>query len=234
MKEKVGKIQNKYLFLDLDGTLLNVYNRYYKIYMDIMKRHGFSFLEMKDYIFAIRNKNSQRDIIKRTVNFSSKNEEDAFTSEFVKERMARMEQYSYLHLDTLQSGVIEFLNKAKNAFGYRIVLISLRKNQLNFERQLSSLGLIKYVDHSFTYSTIEKDSSKMDNYKIKQRVIQKIRNKKNFIGIIIGDSEADIKAGKMESLFTVATTNGLRSKSYLETLEPNLIINDLTELIRIL
>ena len=61
-----------------------------------------------------------------------------------------------------------------------------------------------------------------------------MRTKKSFFGIIIGDSEADIKAGKLESLFTVATTNGLRCKSYLETLEPNLIVNELSELIGIL
>jgi phosphoglycolate phosphatase-like HAD superfamily hydrolase len=49
--------------------------------------------------------------------------------------------------------------------------------------------------------------------------------------VVVGDTEADISAGKELGITTVVVTSGNRSREFLEALEPNFLINGLSELI---
>ena len=58
-------------------------------------------------------------------------------------------------------------------------------------------------------------------------IAQKVRDTG---GIIIGDTEADVLAGKRLSLVTIAVASGIRSRQYLQALEPDYLIDSIVAL----
>lgn len=52
--------------------------------------------------------------------------------------------------------------------------------------------------------------------------------------LTVGDSPLDIRAGKMVGMLTIAVLSGIASRGLLETEEPTAIINDISELTRLL
>ena len=60
------------------------------------------------------------------------------------------------------------------------------------------------------------------------------RNSKRDNFIFVGDSEVDICSGKELDMLTVAVTYGIRSKEFLEKLEPDFYLDNLSEIVEIL
>lgn len=52
--------------------------------------------------------------------------------------------------------------------------------------------------------------------------------------VIVGDSPLDVKAGKKAKIKTIAVSTGLCTKKRLQKEKPNLIIEDLSELMEVI
>ena len=95
-----------YIFLDLDGPILEGKNRHYQCYKDILKRHGGTVLDI-DVYWDMKTSKIKRDILLLKSNFEKTYEV------FFQEWMQNIEDEKYLSLDVLKPDVIKILNEWK-------------------------------------------------------------------------------------------------------------------------
>ena len=98
-------VKNKmfdYIFLDLDGPILEGKFRHYACYKDIIKKYGGNALEI-DYYWELKRNKITRDIVLEKSNFQESYEI------FFKEWMKNIENEKYLNLDSLKPEVVETL-----------------------------------------------------------------------------------------------------------------------------
>jgi len=198
------------IFLDLDGTILDIKHRCYKIYVSILSQFGFDVVNISTYWEMKRNRISEESIASKTTPL-------LFAKYYAEERVNLIETMDYLVLDSVLDGVYEILNRW--FFNHTLYLVTLRRNNVNLNNQLSLLGLNRYFKHVYSADKLEVK---------KEDLIRHAVSNKNEC-IIIGDTEADIKAGKVLSIKTVAVDNGIRNRYWLEKTFPDILLSSVCD-----
>ena len=201
----------KKIFFDLDGTLIDVSDRFYGVYSEICNELGIETLPKNKYWLKRQTKISTFDILKSTKG-------EKFYEQFITLRNQKIETQSFLKYDTLKPKVDMLLKKLSKK--YTIHLISLRNSRSNLLWQLNYLSIIKY------FKTVE-NASAFGGYHDKIKLIEKIGYSSG--DWVVGDTESDILAGKTLNLYTCAVLNGMRTKNFIEKLNPHFIIKDIEE-----
>lgn len=185
-----------YIFIDLDGTLLEGKYKHYKCYEDIINENGGIPLDIDIYWEMKRNK------IKRDV-YLEKSYYKGTYNQFLETWIANIEDKQYLAFDKLKPHVVETIMGWKE-FADKVVLVTMRNNVENLYWQLDNLKIKELFDDTVVCKCID-NSNKHDfikDYRFKH-------------AIVIGDTELDIKLAKDLNVKCVAITNGLRAKKYL-------------------
>jgi len=209
----------KTVFIDLDGPILDVSDRYYRLYVDILRQRGFSALSKEEYWNAKRNKVHESKILEHT-------DALAVLESYLQQRKILIESDQYLRFDRIQDGTFEAL---ENLLKRReLVLITLRTIPEQLCKELKYFGLDQYFSAVLT--------SKADikpRWKIKYNLISTYLKEKAFSeSLIIGDTETDIIAGNNLRIKTIAVLNGIRSYELLRDAQPTFIINSINEISR--
>lgn len=186
-----------YIFLDLDGPILEGKYRHYKCYEDIIKKYGGNILDIETYWEMKRNKIT-RDVLLKKSNF--KESYDVFFDEW----MSNIENEKYLSLDTLKPKVIDTL-KAWRDVADKIVLVTMRQNREYLLNQLNFLDVLPLLDEVIDCPPQRKNTK-----------YEALKNKKFKSAIFIGDTEEDTNTAKMLGIKSIGIINGLRNKSFLE------------------
>jgi phosphoglycolate phosphatase len=201
------------IFCDLDGTLLDVAPRHYKVYSEIVQEMGGSPLDQPTY-WDLKRKKTTWDVLLPMCQLSV-DDKQTFLDKFIK----KIENPSYLAVDKLFDGALEtlkFLSSKGDCY-----LVSLRRNEANLKEEVRRLGLEPHVHEVLS------GHSESDGYDVKIQLIQtKLGDNR---GIIIGDTEADIITGKKLGLTTVAVLSGIRDKQFLVALEPDYLLQNISE-----
>ena len=198
------------VYFDLDGTLIDITERHYLVYEDAVNHFGGDPLNQKEYWQLKRSKTSWRRIL-----FYS-NLESNIIEVFLEYFINKIERKSLLKKDTLFADSIEILNHvSKTSDCY---LVSLRRDKKNLYEQLDWLGL------AHIFKDIRTGHSENQGDDVKTMLIKPDNTLK---GIIIGDTEADIIAGKNLGLTTIGVLSGIRSEDFLKDLNPDLIIDSI-------
>lgn len=195
---------------DLDGTLIDVSERDYRIYSDILLKLGYNPIAKKEY-WPLR-----RDItdIHYILSLSGLvSEEDV--SFFLKERKKIMEEWFYLSIDQPFEDVITTLTELSKRFN--LIILTKRYNSEGTERQVTELGFNKYAELSIVTESKERAMSKMDN-----------------LVAMVGDTENDIVPANNIGIKSIAVTTGIRNAEKLSTYNPSIIVNSLSEVIQYL
>ena len=209
------------LFFDLDGTLLNISERYYRVYNDILTEAGFSTIGKEEYWDAKRHKVPEDQILAMT----NANE---FYREYAQKRLSLIENDYYLYNDSLHEDVIEILEKLFKK--YQLILVTLRKSNPQLEKQLIYLKLIDY----FT-DVLRSEDNLEPRWMIKYNLIKEyMGNEHDSSHILISDTENDIKAGNELGFKTIAVLNGIRTKELLVMSNPTFICRSIKDLLNIL
>lgn len=216
--------QNEYMhmkiFFDLDGTLIDISERYYRVYTDILNKAGFSTIGKKEYWNAKRNKVPEDQILAMT------NAND-FYKEYNQKRLSLIENDYYLSNDSLHEGVIQVIENLSKK--YQLVLVTLRKSNSQLEKQLINMKLIDY----FT-DILRSDDNLKPRWMIKYHLIKEyIGNEHDSSSILISDTENDIKAGNELRFKTIAVLNGIRTKELLIISKPTFICKSVKDLLNI-
>ena len=196
------------IFLDLDGTILDIKRKYYRIYTNLLSHGGFLSLEMDAYWDLKRSKISEEDIARHTAT-------PHFSSYYANKRIELIETMDYLVLDSVFDYVYDILDEWKKTHG--VYIVTLRRNRENLNQQLDMFNLHRYYD--FVYNMDERKARK------EQIIKHEIDDASNCI--IIGDTGTDVVAGRRLGITTVALTCGIRSKKLLEEADPDFIFSDL-------
>lgn len=200
------------VFLDLDGTLVEVSRKYYAVYRDILKRHGYNTLGIQSYWEMKRDGTSNRKIL---LHSNCGLSEEDYKIEFTE----LIEKNGYLRFDVLKAGARSTLEQL-SGFG-ELVLVTMRKNRDALLKELEQLRIIDF------FIKVVNDDLGDDTkaWEKKEKLFKEhIVGKQAFV---IGDSEAEIKAGKNLGYKTIAVSNGIRTVQILRGLEPDYILSDI-------
>jgi phosphoglycolate phosphatase-like HAD superfamily hydrolase len=208
------------LFFDLDGTLIDISEKYYRVYEDILAEAGFSTIEKKEYWNAKRQKVPEDQILAMT-------DAKEFYEQYTKKRVALIESDYYLSDDCLQDGVIEVLKNF--SMKYQLILVTLRRSTAQLDKQLVNLKLIDY----FT-DVLSSGEDLEPRWVIKYNLIREyLGSEYDSSHIVIGDTETDIKAGNELCFKTIAILNGIRTKELLIMSNPTFICESVGDLLNL-
>ncbi len=208
------------LYLDLDGTLLDVSERYYLIYRDIMTTLGQPVLNKAHYWECKRSKLPESQIVGLTTADSS------ISSYYPEIRKSLLEDPQYLRFDrpVLPNLHLVLADLAKQ---HCLYLVTLRNNRTALNEQMKDMNLHHYFRAILSpprASRLGASSWMLKSWLI--RDIGWVRQR----GTIVGDTEADILAGKELCFRAYAVLSGLRKKDFLAGLSPDALIHDVSEL----
>jgi len=204
----------KKLFFDLDGTLLDVSARNYKVYSELVCEFGGTPLQKPAY-WDLKRKKTKWPVLLPESGLSADIEKD-FLSRFI----PLIERPDYLKLDVLFPGSLTALEVVSPHFD--CYLVSLRRNEDNLLQELEWLGIRRY------FKKVLSGHSESDGYDKKIELIQHELDSQS--GFIVGDTEADIITGKELDLVTIAILSGIRDEQFLEALHPDYMLRDISEL----
>lgn len=195
------------VFIDLDGTILDVQSRYHAVYRDILSAYGYDWLDTDIFWQCKRDRMPVYSILSKTGAEDKK-------EEFKKQWQNRIEQERYLELDEVWPGMKDFLSSC----GAGLVLVTMRRDRD---------GLLSQIDRLFFSGCFKQVISvspkvNMERHELKAMEIKRYLNDScisNSEAVIAGDSEADIMAGKLLDIKTAAVTYGIREGKHLGPLE---------------
>jgi phosphoglycolate phosphatase len=230
------------VFCDFDGPIVDVSDRYYSTYHQALTDTAQFYsnsptprlintdLQLnlttltKDQFWQMKqNRTPDREIASQS---GLRDEQIGFFLRRVEEIVNCVD---LLHQDKLQPGVTWALGLLKSQ-GCKLILVTLR------DRDEAIKILEKYgLRQLFTgiYGTASRDAAYQNYAEVKTKLLQRAIHEHQSIpisadrGWMIGDTEADVMAGKAAGISTIALTCGIRSYSQLSQLDPTLIKTDL-------
>ena len=107
------------IFWDLDGPILDVSEKYYTLYKNILLENNMQALSKKEYWNLKKSKTTLSEILAKT---NSKKLLEVFKNLWLN----NIETHRYQKLDKLQNGIISILKKCNN----KLVLVTLRRNRV--------------------------------------------------------------------------------------------------------
>ncbi len=204
------------IFFDLDGPILDVYDKYYSLYRDILLENGEKPLPKREYLDLKRAKISVKNILLKT-------NSDSLVNIFKELWLSKIETTKYLQLDQLQNNIRKILSDCKQS--NRLVIVTLRHSRKMLLKQLDQLKIIQYFEDILCSGADIKP-----RWKIKYDLIE------NYIGqdksnnhMIIGDTETDIESGKHLGFKTIAISNGIRNVQILVKSDPDYIYSTVSD-----
>jgi len=207
----------KQIFLDLDGPLLDGKERHYHCYKHILDKYGYQPIPIKDYW------KSKRDMFNRRALLDLSGAGEIYDV-FLEDWLSMIETPQMLALDKVQYGAKERLLKWKNE-GISLSLVTMRKNALGLDMQLKATGLRQYLDAVFMCDHNEGGEGKAAAVRhmcFDDDIIRKTH--------WIGDTEVDWAAAKSLGCAATLLSNGLRSETYLNSLEGVAVKSSIREL----
>lgn len=201
------------LFLDLDGTLVDVQRRHYRAYADTLRELGVTPLTGRHYWTRRRRGARTYDLLSGC--------RQSQRRRFVEAWLKLIESPEYLRLDTLIPGATAALGCL--AERYELVLITLRRDGDSLEEQLQRLGLTQLFSRVHWRKDCTGSSSKA-------QLIRRVSPGVAAPSLVVGDSEADIEAARELGIQSVCVTTGVRNRSYLEAVGAHHVIRSISRL----
>jgi phosphoglycolate phosphatase len=207
----IKKMNN--IYFDLDGTLIDCSKRNYMVYEKCTIKLGGYPLSFNDYWRRKRKKEKFESILSDSLIQNN----DKFFEIWFKE----IESYKNLVFDKPFPFTVDVLDKLIN--NNNIYLVTLRRKPKNLIKELKYLDLYKY----FTDIHVGNENLE-DKYSILKKII-----KEKTASVIIGDTELDIEAAKRLRVKCIAVSSGIRSAEYLMKLNPDVLVNDISEITKL-
>jgi len=202
--------------LDLDGPIIDVSLRHYRVYTDGIAKLGGRAVDREAFWTAKRQKSLDSEILAQS---GLRGAADAYNAI----KLETIESVSYLIYDQLQPGVPLILRQIANR--YRLVLVTLRQSRDRLLHQLASLKISAFFD-----GVLSVPAGTKAGWETKRDLICNAGITVGAGDFFAGDTETDILAGKALGVSTVAVCNGIRAERHLRPLAPDWIIPTLTDL----
>ncbi len=201
-------MSRRWIFLDLDGPVLDVSWRYHHVHRDLVLRHGGRPLDREEYWEAKRNRVPEAEILTRA----------GVSPEADSERLRDLEAPESLALDRPWPWTVAVL---EDLAGWGpLALVTLRNHRDRLADQLAALDLV------LPFKRIV--AGRGDG--TREAKVGLLRDSGIAWGpgsVLVGDTEVDVASGKALGLRTIALTCGIRSRALLESWAPDALLTDL-------
>lgn len=203
------------IFFDLDGPLLDVRERHYQVYSDILREAHETPLPCERYWDAKRARMPHDEILAASAHLET-------GRNFMSHWMERIEAEQYLRLDRVWPWVMEILSQLHRH--HPLYLVTVRSFPERLRRQLDQLHLSPWFEKVLCRPAAA------DAGATKAAMIQEEFAEIPQGAIIVGDTEADIACGKQLGFGTVGVLCGIRNREQLELAGCDRLISDVREL----
>ncbi|HKH43104.1 MAG TPA: HAD family hydrolase [Thermoanaerobaculia bacterium] len=203
-----------FIFLDLDGTVLDVLPRYHRLHCDAVRRAGGEPLDEGEYWQAKREGIPELDLLART------GLAPPAAARAAEVRLRRIESRRYLALDRLWPWTETVLNALARIAP--LVLVTLRHHPGRLGWQLGRLGL------SGSFERVVAGGGD-GTPEAKARLLRDAGLGGLEGSVLVGDTEVDIASGRALGLRTIALRCGIRSPASLAPWDPDLLLDDLRQ-----
>ena len=206
------------IFFDLDGPLLDVAPRYKILHRNLLEGTGVTAMDSELYWERKRNRETEAAILEE---IGASDIQPLYSSR----RLNLIEQDGYLEHDCPWLWTDCVLGTI--AAYYPLVLVTVRSNTEALHRQLARLNLRHFFDAVLSEAAVDPVDEQ------KARLIRDYLSQQSLPERghwIIGDTEADIGAGQLLGLITVAVCCGIRDREHLAKLNPIYLIEDIRSL----
>ncbi|OGI18470.1 MAG: hypothetical protein A3B68_06920 [Candidatus Melainabacteria bacterium RIFCSPHIGHO2_02_FULL_34_12] len=214
------------LCFDFDGPIIDVTDRYYRAYLESLKGSDTNLLPKEVFWGLKQRRVSDLEIgllSGLTINQAKESSENRKDLSFKNE---------YFALDKLFDDVLKTFESLKSE-GITFFIVTLRRRK-QLQYAIKQFKLEKYLSSEYLFPL--PDDHRVTN-DIQEKYIELV-NAVNKLGLdandtwIIGDSETDIHAGRLAKYGKIiGITRGIRSKEQLEVLQPDYLINNLSEIL---
>jgi len=204
----------------LDGPLLDVSEKYYRVYVDLLEGRGALPVSKEEYWESKRHCVPDETILGLS---GIKGCFDEYRNLF----RARIESTDYASYDTVWPGIAPMLQRLGQHVG--LVLVTLRRSREILIWELEKLKLHKMF--AYVLSSAGSGSSS-ERAAIKVALTNQVLSARNASTWFVGDTETDILAGQRLGSRTVAVTFGIRSAERLTPLKPDRTVDTPNELVR--
>ena len=206
----------KNIYVDLDGPILDVSERYFFVHTSICRELGMSStFGKKEYWEKKRAKEPVHKIL-------DCRENQLVVSQYKKKWLQEIEKKDVLELDKIFPYVTTTLESLQKK--YYMVLVTLRRESEIVVDEITKLNLSKYFKKILVVDSTEKPPH-VSKYEAVSLSFDFDRN-----AIFVGDTEVDILAAKMLGIKSAMVLSGIRNESIARALNPDFIINDIREL----
>lgn len=207
-------MNERWIFLDLDGPVLDVSARYHRVHQDVVERHGGWPFPRIAYWEAKRNRVPETEILIRCgLSPQAAREAEA-------QRRQEIERAEYLKLDEPWPWMADALDELWDLG--RLGLVTLRHHRDRLDRQVQDLAL-----HLFFRQVVAGQGDGTPEAKaalLRQSGISWAPG-----SILVGDTEVDVASGRALGLRTVAVGCGIRTPALLELSSPDVLLEDLRQ-----
>lgn len=198
------------IFFDLDGTLIDISEKYYRVYADFIISNQLRPINKKHFWRLKRSKTSLEEILGDSAIL------EAYKDFFIN----HIESPKYLKFDCLYAFSINVVSELSTK-GLKLYGVSLRQDPGGLMRQIKNFKLDQFAK---VLTATPPPFQSNENYRLKVKLIKPIAHPGD---IIVGDSRADILAGKALNLKTVAVLSGISNYRVLKSYSPDFIIRDI-------
>lgn len=201
------------IFLDLDGTLLSIKNKYVFAHKEACRGLGLNPVSPGIYWEHKRGGIKEKDVFFK---FYTSRQRSLFKT-YDHARIKLIESKKALKKDKPLKGARLFLSILCTR--HNLYLVTLRYSRKNLSWELKRLKFCRYFKKVLSAPAGKNPAN--TKYRLLKRCIPDGK------GLIIGDTEADILAGKMAGVFSCAVLSGIRSKKNLRALGPDFLIRNI-------
>ncbi len=203
------------LFFDFDGTIIDVSEKYYKVYCHCLDKNTKP-VSKDEYWKLKQERTPEKDILEKF-------HPEVDIDEYIKRRLLLIERPDYLAYDEMITNVHRALIRLSR--GHELYLVTLRQCHKNLVEEFERFRLQPLFVKVFSCppsSTPWKD---------KAQLIKAVVDPSSWI---IGDTEADIKGGQLLNITTCAVLSGIRTSQFLRSLQPDYMIKTISELVELI
>jgi phosphoglycolate phosphatase-like HAD superfamily hydrolase len=214
----MGAAGTPVLFFDLDGPILDVSPRYVALHQTLLEELGVRGMEAGMYWQRKRAVCAEEAILAELG-------AEEFAAEYVRRRLELIETRPFLACDRPWPWAVDVLTAL--AKRHALVIVTARAQRAALDGQLTHHELRRF------FAEILSSPAGVNVGQQKAALIREYLARRKLPPgdhWIIGDTEADIQAGKEVGLRTVAVLSGIRDEEHLRAAAPDFLLNDIREL----
>jgi phosphoglycolate phosphatase-like HAD superfamily hydrolase len=214
------------LITDFDGPIIDVSERYYRVYQFCIKKiqrpdQAVRQLAKAEFWQLKRSRVPEKQIALKS------GLEEAQAQEFVQLRRQTVHTEPYFEYDSLVPGAVDALLKIQQA-GIDLAVMTMRRAwELDYAFKKYDLGRFFPENRCYCLSNdYVKTRDIEDKPLLMARALEELPPSSDTW--MVGDTEADIAAAKKHDIKVMAVESGIRDRTQLELYYPDLIVKDLS------